>query len=203
MPLVVAGLMSHLCWPPPHSPVAMSWDHLPNTLTSLSQGPLLGGGHAKVQGQTNNKVPHCGVLTVYMERVSVFFFFFYCKWTHVHIQAEYNHCAHNLLQRESPKPTFEVFPKCEAPSKWCLCLILLPPALLTGVEEAALEFFLKVNTENGYVSKGAVTGRGPVGAGRSPSVTRSIKSLCVQREETGLAARKVGSRLSACHQAET
>lgn len=32
---------SHLYCLPPHAPAAVSWDHLLNTLESLSQGPLL------------------------------------------------------------------------------------------------------------------------------------------------------------------
>ena len=60
-------------------------------------------------------------------------------------------------------------------------------ALLTGVEEAALEFCLKVNTENKFVSRGAVTHKGTVGAGGgTPRTSGFIKRLCiVGRNQTG------------------
>ena len=61
------------------------------------------------------------------------------------------------------------------------------PALLTGIEEAALEFCLKVNTENKFVSRGAVTHKGTVGAGGgTPRTSGFIKRLCiVGRNQTG------------------
>ena len=71
-------------------------------------------------------------------------------------------------------------------------MVLLPrapsPAVLTGIEEAALEFGLKVNIENKFVSRGAVTHRGTVGAagGWSSRMAGLIKRLCiVGRSQTG------------------
>lgn len=54
---VVMGLIAHLSGLHPHSSAAVSWD-LPNTLESLSWGPLLQGSQAKIQDkQVNNKTP--------------------------------------------------------------------------------------------------------------------------------------------------
>lgn len=72
-------------------------------------------------------------------------------------------------------------------------MVLLPqapsPAMLTGIEEAALESGLKVNMENEFVSRGAVTHRGTVGAGGGGWSSRTaglIKRLCIMgRSQTG------------------
>lgn len=73
----------------------------------------------KAQGQTNNKTPYYGVLNIYIEQVNTFF----STAGHTYTNKQ-TAVAMYVTFGENPreKTVFEVFPKYEAPTKWCLCL---------------------------------------------------------------------------------